>query len=186
MNKVLLLNKNESLLNIVDWQTAVCLYVQGKAIKPYDYDDYFEIKTVKGIFLLPTALITVDYINVPYRQAQLTKENLLRRDKFKCAYCNKILTSSNSSIDHIVPVSRWSEFLLKGKVQGKSSNTWKNVVISCKPCNSKKDARTPEEAGMKLLTKPFVPSREYLVLKGIELKTREAWERWIQIGDDLK
>jgi hypothetical protein len=186
MNKVLLLNKNESLLNVIDWQTAVCLYVQGKAIKPYGYEDYFEIKTVKGVFLLPTALVTVDYINIPYRQAQLTKTNLLKRDKNACAYCGRELNNSNSSIDHIIPVSRWLGFVEKGKTQGKSPNNWKNVVIACKPCNCKKDARTPEEAGMKLRIKPYVPSREYLVLKGIELRTREAWERWIQISDDLQ
>jgi 5-methylcytosine-specific restriction endonuclease McrA len=184
-NKVLLLNKNESILNIVEWQTAVCLYFTNKAIAPYEYDDFYEIKTVKGIFKLPTALVLAEYVHLPYRQAQLTKSNVLKRDKFICAYCEKQLTTSSGSIDHIIPKSRWPEFLKNGLVKG-SYNDWRNVISSCFSCNCKKDNRTPKEANMKLLRTPFVPSREYLIMRGINSKTREAWERWIQLKDDLK
>ena len=183
--RVLLLNKNESLLNVIDWQTAVCLYHTGKAIAPYGYDDCYEIQMVTGVFKLPTALVTIDYIHIPYRSAQLTKSNVLKRDKFVCAYCEKQLTTSSGSIDHVVPKSRWDEFVRAGKVTG-SYNNWKNVVSACKPCNCKKDNRTPLEAGLKLLHKPFVPSREFLVMRGIDTKTREAWSRWILMGDDLQ
>jgi 5-methylcytosine-specific restriction endonuclease McrA len=182
--RVLLLNKNESLLNIIDWQTEVCLYYTGKAIAPYGYDDCYEIKMVTGVFKLPTALVTIDYIHIPYRSAQLTKSNVLKRDRFICGYCSKQLTTSSGSIDHITPKSRWDEFVRRGKDNG-SYNNWKNVISSCKPCNCRKDNRTPEEAGMKLLNKPFVPSREFLVMRGVDLKTRSSWERWIKINDDL-
>lgn len=185
MNKVLLLNKNESLLNIIDWQTAACLFYTGKAIAPYGYEDFYNINTVKGVFKLPTALVTVEYIKIPYRQAQLTKTNVLKRDRYLCAYCNKQLTTSSGSIDHIIPKSRWSEFLKGGRVKG-SYNHWLNCTACCKPCNSKKDNRTPEESGLKLLRKPFIPSREFLILRGIDIKTKESWSRWLQIGDDLK
>lgn len=185
-NRVLLLNKNESILNVIDWQTAVCLYYTKKAIAPYGYDDYYEIRTVKGIFKLPTALVTVEYIHLPYREAQLTKSNVLKRDKYLCAYCNKQLTTSSGSIDHIVPKSRWVEFVRNGKAKGTSYNNWKNVVAACKPCNCAKDNMTPEEAGLKLRHKPFVPSRDFLVFRGIDMKTRETWERWIKQWDDLE
>jgi 5-methylcytosine-specific restriction endonuclease McrA len=185
VNRVLLLNKNESVLNIIDWQTAVCLYYSGKAIKPYEYDDYYEIKTVSGIFKLPTALVTVEYIKIPYRSAQLTKGNVLKRDKFLCAYCDKQLTTSSGSIDHVIPKSRWDDFVRRGKAKG-SYNNWANCVAACKPCNCRKDNKTPEEAGLKLKHKPFTPSREFLVMKGIDLKTRDTWERWIKNWDDLE
>lgn len=185
MNNVLLLNKNESILNVVDWQTAVCLHVTQKAVCPYGYDDYYEIKTVKGIYKLPTALVLMEYVKIPYRSAQLTKTNILKRDKYLCAYCGKQLTTSSGSIDHIIPKSRWAEFIRSGKVSG-SYNNWKNCVAACKPCNCKKDAKTPDEAELKLRFKPFIPSREFLVMKGVNLKTRETWERWIKQWDDLE
>jgi 5-methylcytosine-specific restriction endonuclease McrA len=105
--------------------------------------------------------------------------------KHICAYCNKKLTDVSGTVDHIIPSSRWDEFVRKGRVRGKSANNWKNVVASCRPCNNRKDNKTPEEVGMKLRIKPFVPSKEYLLLRGINLKTFQTWDRWIQCGDDL-
>ena len=46
------------------------------------------------------------------------------------------------TLDHIVPKSRGGP------------KTWDNIVTSCHKCNTKKAARTPKEAGMKLLKEP--------------------------------
>jgi 5-methylcytosine-specific restriction endonuclease McrA len=35
--------------------------------------------------------------------------------------------------------------------------TWENVVAACKPCNHRKNDRTPAEAHMRLLRRPFRP-----------------------------
>jgi HNH endonuclease len=91
----------------------------------------------KGLFKVPT----------------LTNRALFRRDQFTCAYCGSCGDSFNLTRDHVLPTSK----------QGK--NIWQNVVTSCGSCNRMKDDRTPEEAGMKLLYIPYVPSRsEYLLL----------------------
>jgi 5-methylcytosine-specific restriction endonuclease McrA len=186
MNHVLLLNKNESVLNIIGWQDAVCLYVTKKAECPYGYDDFYDIKMVNGVFKLPTALVLYEYVNIPYKSAQLTKGNVLKRDKYICGYCDIKLTNSSGSVDHVVPKSRWSEFLKAGRVKERSYNNWKNVISACKKCNCRKDNKTPEEARMKLQHKPFIPSREFLVMRGIDNKTRTTWERWIKKWDDLE
>jgi 5-methylcytosine-specific restriction endonuclease McrA len=207
--RVLLLNRGESLVDVIDWQTAVCLLVKGNAHVPYGYDDYYKIpislasaermkeegdfeveieeegEVRRGFFLLPTAVVLVEYVHIPYKAASVNKKNVLKRDKNKCGYCGKHLTESTGSVDHIVPRSRWQEMKRKGRVKGKHPNNWKNVVASCKDCNCKKDDKTPEEVGMKLKIRPYVPSRDFLILHGIDTETFETWSRWICF-DDLK
>jgi len=41
--QVLLLNRGESLVDVIDWHDAVCLLVKGNAIAPFGYDDYYKI-----------------------------------------------------------------------------------------------------------------------------------------------
>lgn len=65
---------------------------------------------------------------------QVDKEAVLDRDGRVCRYCG----SEATVVDHIVPV-----------VQG-GGNEDDNLAAACVPCNSKKGARTPEEAGMNL------------------------------------
>jgi 5-methylcytosine-specific restriction endonuclease McrA len=197
------------MVDVIDWQDAVCLMVKGNAIAPYGYDDYYRIpisehsaemmqeegnfeveiedlgERKQGYFLLPTAIVLVEYVHIPYKAAAVNKTNVLKRDKNKCGYCGKSLNSATGSVDHIVPRSRWYAFKKKGLVKGKHPNNWKNVVASCKRCNCRKDDLTPEEAGMKLQITPFIPSRDYLILHKINTKTYETWSRWICF-DDLK
>lgn len=207
--KVLLLNRGESVVDIIDWVTAVCLLIKGNAKAPFGYDDHYKIPisansaermkkegqfavdveevdgVKRGFFLLPTAVVLVEYVHIPYKSAAVNLKNVLKRDKYECGYCGKKLTDSNGSIDHIIPRSRWDEFKKKGIAKGKHVNIWKNVVASCKKCNCLKDDRTPAEAGMKLGLKPFVPSRDFLIMHGVNAKTYETWSRWICF-DDLK
>jgi 5-methylcytosine-specific restriction endonuclease McrA len=65
-----------------------------------------------------------------------------------CQYCGKKFDSSELNIDHVKPTSRGGK------------TTWTNTVLSCIPCNDRKANRTPEEAGMRLLREPHVPSSE--------------------------
>jgi hypothetical protein len=208
--RVLLLNRGESVVDVIDWQDAVCLLVKGCARVPFGYDDYHKIPVsvqsaermqeecefeavveeegdvTRGFFLLPTAVVLVEYVHIPYRAAAVSLKNVLKRDKNTCAYCGKTLSSESASIDHIIPRCRWDDMKAKGQTKGKHVNNWKNVVAACKKCNCKKDDKTPEEAGMKVkYCKPFVPSRDYLILHKVNTKTYETWSRWICF-DDLK
>lgn len=88
-----------------------------------------------------------------HRTPTLTNRTLFRRDQHVCAYCGNEFKSEKLTRDHIIPVSR------NGK------NAWTNVVSACGGCNRRKDARTPDEAGMKLLYVPYTPNKsEYLIL----------------------
>jgi hypothetical protein len=90
----------------------------------------------------------------------LTKEMLLARDRYTCAYCAQRFRADQLDMEHIVPRS-------KG---GKES--WTNLVTACKACNNRKADRTPEAAGMKLHYVPYVPNRyEAFILQNRKILT---------------
>lgn len=171
--RVLLLNASEEVLKVIQWQHAVKLLITGKARRPYGHDDEYQIRTSSGVFKLPTALVLVRYVHVPYRNAAVNKQNVLMRDDYTCGYCSKKLINATGTIDHILPQSRG------GKTE------WMNVIASCKDCNNKKDSLTLKEAGkkygMKLLKKPFIPSRDFIVLTRVDTETHETWSRWVAV-----
>ncbi len=79
---------------------------------------------------------------------------LFRRDSFICMYCGEHMPRCKLSRDHIIPLR-----------QG-GTDEWSNVITACKRCNNQKAGRTPEQAEMKLLAIPFVPTHaEYIYLQ---------------------
>lgn len=78
----------------------------------------------------------VDRTRQDARQKML--EKVRERDGRACVYCahTKYLT-----LDHLLPISRGGD------------NDERNLAMACRPCNSKKGARTPDEAGMTLENK---------------------------------
>lgn len=90
-----------------------------------------------------------DYVPPLYNVA------LFRRDDHFCMYCGQQFDSDDLSRDHVTPLS-----------QG-GNDSWNNVVTACRTCNNLKAGKTPEEARMKLLAIPFVPTHsEYVYLQG--------------------
>ena len=77
----------------------------------------------------------------------LTKQMLLARDRYVCAYCAERCRFDQLEMEHIVPRSKGGE------------DSWMNLVAACKACNNRKGNRTPEAAGMKLHYLPYVPNR---------------------------
>jgi len=63
---------------------------------------------------------------------------VLVRDNFLCRYCGRKV-EPNTPLDHVIPYS------LGGLTEDN------NLVVSCKPCNSKKAGKTLAESGMILL-----------------------------------
>jgi hypothetical protein len=77
----------------------------------------------------------------------LTKEMLLARDRYICAYCAQRFKYDQLDLEHIIPKSKGGE------------DSWTNLVAACKACNHRKANRTPEAAGMKLHYVPYTPNR---------------------------
>lgn len=89
------------------------------------------------------------------------RAEVISRDGRLCRYCNAKLMPSKITIDHVTPVSFGG------------NNNIDNLVVACSPCNMKKGARTPDQAGMQLLA---VPSSRDMVIMSAE----EIWK----IADD--
>jgi len=85
----------------------------------------------------------------------LNNHTLFKRDANLCMYCGQRFSARELSREHVTPLSRGG------------TDTWNNVVASCKRCNNHKAGRTPEESGLQLLAVPFTPNHaEYIFLKG--------------------
>lgn len=98
-----------------------------------------------GSFIVPKTVQLVKYIYTKWKHGKkkdlYSKHGVLERDGHICGYCGK----KADTVDHIIPKCQ----------EGKS--TWLNSVACCRACNLKKGGRTPEQANMKLLIKPFKP-----------------------------
>lgn len=77
---------------------------------------------------------------------RLKNDLLFKRDKHTCAYCCGVFPADKLSRDHIIPRHQ------------NGRDIWTNVVTACKPCNTRKANKTPEQARMNLKIKPYIPS----------------------------
>lgn len=107
------------------------------------------IRTVSQTFPCPSVIRLQAYIRVPYKKIELSRKNVLRRDGMKCQYCGK--KSTQITIDHIIPKSRGGQ------------DSWDNLVAACVSCNNKKGNRTPDEAGLRLLSRPNRPHHIFFI-----------------------
>jgi hypothetical protein len=104
----------------------------------------------------PTAVELVRYVYAKWKYDRTGRvapstNNVLRRDRHQCAYCGRRATTR----DHVKPRS-----------QG-GPTSWDNLVASCAACNSRKDGRTPEQAGMRLRFQPAIPTFQDLFPDGL-------------------
>lgn len=140
--KALVLNQDYSPISICSIQRAFVLVFMEKVemITPFNGNKFH---SVSAEYPIPAVIRLQRYINVPYKNVELTRNNVFRRDDFVCQYCGK---ESDLSLDHLVPRSK-----------GGKTN-WRNLVTACKTCNSLKGDETPEAIGLKLRNLPFRPS----------------------------
>ena len=165
MANVLLLNATYEPLSVLSLRRAAKLLLKERA-EPVAAESVPLVGPERTLSI-PTVLRLKFYVNVPRRNPPAwTRRGLLARDSYTCAYCGRPCTSSEATVDHILPVSRG----------GRSS--WGNTVTACFRCNQRKADRTPHEAGMKLLIEPKLPRTRYLTVRG-EIPT--AWKVWIEI-----
>ena len=140
---VLMLNQNYEPLTVCSAKRAIVLMFQGKA-EMIETADGLKIRTVSKSFSLPSVVRLWQYRRVPFKRIMLSRKNVIMRDGHQCQYCGT--TRGAMTIDHVIPKRR------------NGSDTWDNMVCACIKCNNKKGDRTPEQAGMKLIRKPYRPS----------------------------
>lgn len=143
MEKTLLLNITYEPLQVISWQKAITLLTLGKVEVIEEYDR--QVRSVSLAFNLPAVVRLLRFVTWRDESPTFSRRNLYTRDHGKCQYCGKRLTLSELTYDHVIPKSRGGQ------------TTWENVVTCCVTCNGKKGARTPRQAGMRLLTVPARP-----------------------------
>ena len=102
-------------------------------------------ETKHGPVRLPTVIVLRKFQGLPLFRPAFGFRALWLRDGGRCQYSGRQLAFHEADIDHIIPRSRG----------GKDS--WENCVISDRSINRKKAAKTPEEAGLRLIRTPFKP-----------------------------
>ena len=138
---VLVLNQGYEPHDVCRTRRAIILVLHGKA--ELVENSRGEIHTVSSSYAIPSVIRLMLGARRPCQERRLTRLEVFARDGFVCQYCGR--HTRDLTLDHVVPRS-----------QG-GGHHWQNVVSACKHCNRKKGGRTPEEAGMRLLSEIRTP-----------------------------
>jgi 5-methylcytosine-specific restriction endonuclease McrA len=120
----------------------------------------------------PSVILLRDYNKIPRREIQLTKKNVLIRDRYRCQYTGKRISSKDATVDHIIPKSKGGK------------NSWTNVVACTKDVNVMKGDRTPEQAGIKLLQVPRKPVWDPVYSVVSTQRVRPGWKKFLPYYND--
>jgi 5-methylcytosine-specific restriction endonuclease McrA len=128
---------------VLSWEEAVTLMYLEKVDVREEYNTTVSSPSVT--YFIP-AVLQLRRAFYPHKKGvRYSRDNIFARDGYKCQYCGERKSSRELNLDHVIP-----------RRQG-GKTCWDNVTTSCYLCNNKKGARTPEQAGMKLLRKPVKP-----------------------------
>ncbi|MGV3663128.1 MAG: HNH endonuclease [Prosthecobacter sp.] len=161
--------------------TALDIHEAGD-MRPVTWEDWLlldvrsgdnSIGTVNGPVRVPSVLVLARFDKVPKRRPKFCAKAIWERDGGMCQYTGRKLRPHEGNIDHIVPISRGG------------ASSWENCVLADRKINSRKGNKLPEEAGLKLLRRPFVP-RELPVTHLIKNhhKVRD-WEVFLSGGSGV-
>ena len=147
---VLVLSTGYEPLFKTNWKKAISAVIGGRA-EIVEVREDLSIRTGTGAISFPSVIryltgIFVGKIKKFCRNPRPTKRNLWSRDGGECQYCSKKVTIAKSTVDHVIPKSKGGK------------HEWKNIVLSCAPCNQKKGARLLENTSMKLKKEPIAPT----------------------------
>ena len=186
-SKCLLLNSDYTPLSVVSWQKSIIWLLKYQMESEYNieilsyYDNQHILASNGNQYKVPAVAKSVKYFHLYNRTINFSRRNLFLRDNYTCQYCGNLFHINQLTYDHVVPKSRY-------KSNYKKCTNWTNIVTSCIKCNLKKGNKTPEEAGMKLMTRPYEPkySEKYLrwhqeALKIYHEDVNEHWAQFLQL-----
>ncbi len=150
MSTVLVLNAGYEPLHRVSLQHAIRMLVRRVAVV-----EEAEPDATLCPFPRPLVLRLVRYVHMRWRTRRTppwSRSGLMKRDGHACAYCGR--TGVPLTVDHVVPRCRGGR------------TTWENTVAACggpHGCNARKGSKSLEQAGLRLLVQPRVPTLWELV-----------------------
>lgn len=174
MEKVLLLNNTFEPIKVLNWKKAISLLTLGKVEVVEEYDR--EIRTVSFSIKLPSIVRLLKFVSIKkQKDVYFSRQNIYSRDNFSCQYCNSKLGQQELSFDHVVPRSLGGE------------TSWENIVTACVPCNRKKAGRTPVQARMRLIRKPFKPKWTPVLRITFQIRnTPDSWRDYLYWNTELE
>ena len=147
--------------NFSDWQELSAL---KREFEPAGFD---WIHTVRFQIAVPRIIRLLGYDKLPRQDVKFNRRNIYARDGNKCQYCGRKFSTTELSLDHVVPKSQG----------GKAS--WDNIVCCCVKCNVRKGGRTPEQAKMHLITKPVKPKRSPVINIRLADQRYHSWKQFL-------
>ncbi|MHC4562321.1 MAG: HNH endonuclease [Planctomycetota bacterium] len=188
---VLVLNKHYAAVRVIPARRAMCMLfksiaeiisVDDGSYLSYDFDSWREISQLRAEYerdhhewircvrfdlAVPRIIRLLGYDRLPALPVRLTRRNIYARDRSRCQYCGKKHTTSELSLDHVVPRS-----------QG-GGMAWTNVVCCCVACNVRKGGRTPQQARMKLIAEPVRPKRSPVITLHLTSEKYASWKQFL-------
>lgn len=178
---VLVLNRNYQPIHVTTAKRAFTLLFMDLAraldrdYREFDFASWSSIKVMDGeealrtiskAFRIPRVILLLSYDRMPIGRVRFSRANVFVRDNYTCQYCHQQMKRADLNIDHVMPRSRGGP------------TTWDNVVTSCVRCNVRKGNRTPDEASMRLHSKPGRPKWSALVKHPYVQNTSTRFEDW--------
>ena len=188
---VLVLNKHYAAVRVVPARRAMCMLFKQIAeivsfddgsYLSYDFDSWRDLSAVKAQYerehhdwircvrfdlAVPRIVRLLLYDRLPITPVRLTRRNIYARDRNRCQYCGKKFSTSELTLDHVVPRSRGGGM------------SWTNVVCCCVRCNVSKGGRTPREAGLRLITEPVRPKRSPVISLHLTSDKYASWKQFL-------
>lgn len=193
-SSVLMLNRHYLAVRVVNAKRALTLLyrdqvevvaVEDGHYNSYDFESWCEvsqarekfephrhdwIRTVHFQLAVPRIVRLLGYDRLPRQQVKLNRRNLFARDRNRCQYCGKRFPTHELSLDHVLPRSQGGK------------NTWENIVCACIRCNTRKGGRTPDQAGMKLITPAVRPKRSPVLTIKLADARYASWKQFLDFA----
>lgn len=134
---------------------------------PGSYDNVSGERSIKKI-RIPTVIVLAKYAKVPKKRPRFTRRNIHARDGGRCQYTGRLLAPGEGNLDHVIPRSRGG------------TTSWENIVLSDPQVNFRKANRTPEEAGLTLLSKPSAPKETDVATEIVNRHNIPDWNYFLK------
>ncbi len=184
--KVLMLNRSYLPIHVTSVRRAFSLLYQGLAravneqYQTFDFASWSDLSVslhdecvglVSRGIRVPRVILLVSYDRVPKRQVRFSRFNIYARDDNTCQYCGRQFPRFELNLDHVIPRSKGG------------TSTWENVVCSCQSCNRRKGGRSPQEAKITLLRKPYKPKWTPFMQQTFSLARYREWLPFVNMID---
>lgn len=163
MQPVLFLDEAYRPLRIEPWTRAISDVFTGKC----EVVHYSRDRTIRGVdrdWPMPSVVRVLRRFKRDRIAIRFSRLNIYTRDDFRCQFCGERFPTEDLTFDHVVPRSQGGR------------TTWDNIVTACATDNRRKDNRTPEQAGMRLLRRPKKP--RYLPVVTVQMDRRNIPVEW--------